>query len=151
MAESMEKILDNNVIDQIREAFEGLKEPVQVLFFGSELGCEYCDTTRQLLEELAAVNDLVSLSIHDIEKEAELATRFSVDKTPGIVIAAREGSEIRDLGIQFSGMPSGYEFGTLVNGILLASGREPGLSEKTREVLLNLKRPLLLQVFVTPT
>jgi alkyl hydroperoxide reductase subunit AhpF len=146
-----QRLLDDGVIGQIKEAFQQLKEPVQLLYFGSQQGCEYCETTLQLLRELAAAEDRLGLSIHDLDADRALALQYGVDKAPGIVIAAREGSQNRPLGMQFSGMPSGYEFGTLINAIMLASGRELGLSERTRQVLLALKKPLLLQVFVTPT
>ena len=151
MTAPAQRLLDDQVIGQIKEAFQQLKEPVQILYFGSQQRCEYCETTVQLLRELAATDDRLELSIYDLDADQALALQYGVDKAPGIVIAAREGSQTRILGMQFSGMPSGYEFGTLINGIMLASGREPGLSARTREVLLGLKKPLLLQVFVTPT
>ncbi len=147
----MEKILDKNVVDEITEAFAELKEPVQILFFASPENCEYCAETRQLLEEVAATNDLIGLSLHNLQADRQLAERFQVDKAPGVVIAAKNGNEVEDLGIRFSGLPSGHEFGTLINDILLVSRRDSGLGPKTREYLKGLDQPLLLQVFVTPS
>ena len=46
----MEKILDSQTIDQIRQAFDEIKEPVQVLLFTSSKNCDYCNETKQLLE-----------------------------------------------------------------------------------------------------
>ena len=151
MGAVMQKILDEQVVQQVREAFAELKEPVQILFFGSQENCNYCQDERQLLEEVAATHDLISLSMHDIEKDKAAAEKFNVDKAPGVVIAAKDGAEITDLGIRFLGIPSGHEFGTLINDILLVSKRDSGLSPKTREYLKGLDQPLLLQVFVTPT
>jgi len=56
-----------------------------------------------------------------------------------------------DYGIQYSGIPSGHEFSTLINDILLVSGRDSGLSPQTREFLQKLDKPVHFQVFVTPT
>ena len=56
-----------------------------------------------------------------------------------------------DYGIQYSGIPSGHEFSTLINDILLVSGRDSGLSEQARDFLQKLEKPLHMQVFVTPT
>jgi glutaredoxin-like protein len=148
---TVEKILDDRVAEQIHEAFAGLKEPVQLLFFGSKANCDYCSEVRQLLEEVAAFNDKLSLAIHDLQEDADTAAKFNVDKAPVIVIAAKEGNEVMDLGIQFSGIPSGHEFSTFINDILLVSGRDSGLSQQTREYLKNLDKPVHLQVFVTPT
>ena len=53
----MEKVLNDQIIKQITEAFAEVKEPVQVLYFGSKDNCEYCNETQQLLEEVTALND----------------------------------------------------------------------------------------------
>ncbi len=147
----MDKILDEHVVSQIREAFADFREPVQILFFGSKENCEYCGGTRQLLEELAATRDGLAVSSYDLDADRETAAKFGVDRAPGVVIAAKDGDEIKDLGIRFSGIPSGHEFSTLISDILMVSKRDSGLNEKTREYLKALDQPLLLQVFVTPT
>jgi len=151
MEKTIQKILDDQIVKQINEVFADLQEPVQVLYFGSRQNCDYCDEAQQLLEEVAAINDKIELSVYDIQENQDIASRFNVTNAPGVVIAAKDGSEVRDLGIQFSGIPSGHEFSTLINDILLVSKRDSGLSEKTREFLRNLDKPLHLQVFVTPT
>lgn len=147
----MEKVLNDQIIKQINEAFAEMQEPVQVLFFGSKDNCEYCDETKQLLEEVTALNDKLELSVYDVNENADVAGQFNVAYAPGIVIAAKDNAEVKNLGIQFSGIPSGHEFSTLINDILIASKRDSGLNEKTRAYLRNLKQPLHLQVFVTPT
>ena len=147
----MDKLLDDSVVGEIRGAFAGLKEPVQLLFFGSKKDCEYCDTTRQLLDEVSALHEALSLRTFDLEADSEAASKFQVDKAPCVVVAAKDGDEVKDLGIRFSGIPSGHEFGTLIGDILMVSRRDSGLSEKTREYLKGLNQPLLLQVFVIPT
>jgi len=147
----MEKVLNNQITKQITEAFAEVKEPVQVLYFGSKDNCEYCNETQQLLEEVTALNDKLGLSVYDMQEHKDVANKFNVTNAPGIVIAAKDGDEITNLGIQFSGIPSGHEFSTLINDIVIVSKRESGLNEKTREFLKNLDKPLHLQVFVTPT
>jgi glutaredoxin-like protein len=147
----MEKLLNEQVVSQISQSFEQMKEPVQILFFGSQDNCEYCTDTRQLLEEVAAIDEKLGLSIYDLQDNADMAAKFNVDKVPAIVIAARDGDQIANFGIQYSGIPAGHEFSTLINDIVLVSGRDSGLGVETREFLRNLEKPLYLQVFVTPT
>jgi glutaredoxin-like protein len=147
----MEKLLNEQVVSQIRQSFEQMTEPVQILFFGSQDNCEYCADTRQLLEEVTAIDEKLSLSIYDLQDNADMAKKFNVDKAPAIVIAGKDGDQVTDFGIQYSGIPAGHEFGTLINDILLVSGRDSGLSAEVREFLKNLEKPLHLQVFVTPT
>jgi glutaredoxin-like protein len=147
----MEKVLDPQITKQIQKAFDGIEEPVQVLLFTSQANCDYCNETQQLLEEVIALNDKVELSVYDIDENQDLAARFNVANSPGIVIAAKDGEDVKNLGIQFSGIPAGHEFNTLINDILIVSRRDSGLDAKTREYLKNLDKPLHLQVFVTPT
>jgi len=147
----MDKLLDDQIIQQIGEAFAQLKEPVQILFFGSRTQCDYCAEVQQLLEEVATTHDKVNVTVYDIQADRELADQYHVDKAPTIVVAAADGSQISNLGIQFSGIPSGHEFATLLNDIMMVSSRDSGLSAEVREFLKHLNQPLLLQVFVTPT
>lgn len=147
----MEKLLNEQVTGQIRQAFAELTNPVQILYFGAKEDCQYCAETRQLLAEISELDERISLSIHDLREDAALASEFKVDKAPAIVIAGKDGGNILDLGIQFSGIPSGYEFSTLITDILLASKRDSGLGAETRDFLKSLSKPLHLQVFVTPT
>ncbi len=147
----MEKLLNEQVTGQIQQAFAKLSNPVQILYFGAQENCDYCAETLQLLSEISELDERISLSTHDLTTDAALAAKFQVNKAPAIIIAGKDGDNILDLGIQFSGIPSGYEFSTLITDILLASERDSGLSDETRDFLKTLTQPLLLQVFVTPT
>ncbi len=146
-----ERLLNDEISGQIRDVFGGLREPVEVIFFGKKTDCTYCDDTRQLVEEVAGLSDKISLTTYDLDENAELAKQYRVDKAPGLVIAGRDGDQILDYGIRFAGIPSGHEFGALVHDIVLVSGGDSGLSPATREFLKGLDEPILLQVFTTPT
>jgi alkyl hydroperoxide reductase subunit AhpF len=57
----------------------------------------------------------------------------------------------KDYGIRFYGIPSGYEFSSLIEGIVAVGGRQPNLSKKTLSEIQGLNQPVHIQVFVTPT
>jgi alkyl hydroperoxide reductase subunit AhpF len=148
----MENLLSKEISQQVKEVFEQtLQQPVQILFFGSETRCEYCEPTLALLSEITPLSDSLSLTIHDVYKDPQMAIKFRVDKTPGIVIAARNGSEIIDYGIRYAGMPSGHEFTSLINDLIMVSQRATDLNDDTRAFLSTIDQEILLQVFVTPT
>ncbi len=147
----MAKLLNENVESQIREVFAGLKEPVHILFFGSQEDCEYCADTRQLVEEVTILSDKLSLESHNLHVDAELAREYNVDKAPALVIAAKDGEMITDYGVRLLGIPSGHEFTSFIQDILLVSSRDSGLTPATREFLKTINKPVHLQVFVTPT
>lgn len=146
-----EKLLDENIVSQVREVFAQLDQPVEVLYFGRRTDCEYCDDTLQLAEEVVAISDKLRLKIFDIDDDAEIAKQYNVDKVPGLVFAGRDGEQIVDYGIRMAGIPSGHEFSSLIHDLVLVSGRDSGLQDSTREFLKGLEQPVLLQVFITPT
>ncbi len=147
----MTQLLDKNIQQQVRDALAPMKEPVHILFFGSQQNCEACDDTRQLVEEVTALSDKLSLSVYDIDADLAIAAQYRVDKTPGLVIAAKNGDTITDHGIRFAGIPAGHEFASLIQDLIFVSSRDSGLSAATREQLKLLQKPVLLQVFATPT
>ena len=147
----MAQLLNADVVKQIEDAFAPMKEAVELLYFGKKDNCEYCADTKQLLGELAPISDKVSLAVYDIDDDADVAEKFNVDKAPGIVIAAKDGETVSDFGIRYAGIPSGHEFTSLIQDILLVSGRDSGLSQDMRDFLKDLDEPVLMQVFVTPT
>lgn len=147
----MEKMLTADIANQIKDLFLGLEQAVEILFFGQKEGCEYCAEVAQLVEEVAELNDLISVQIFDLDAESELAAAYNVNAAPTLVITARNGGELTDYGVRFLGAPAGHEFTTLIHDLLMVSKRRTELSDETRAFLNSLSEPLLLQVFVTPT
>ena len=147
----MTKLLNEDVQKQVSEAFEQLQEPVQILFFGSKEQCEYCDDTLKLVEEVAELSEKLSVQAFDVVADATVAELYNVSLTPGLVIAAVGEDGPIDYGVRYAGIPSGHEFSSLIQDLILVSGRDSGLSDQTRDFLSNLKEPVHLQVFVTPT
>mgnify|MGYP003702296953 CR=1 FL=1 len=147
----MTDLLNDDVKKQVSDAFGQLREPVQILFFGSKEQCEYCDDTLKLVEEIANLSDKLSVQAFDVDADAEVAENYNVTLTPGLVLTADGEDGPVDFGVRYAGIPSGHEFSSLIQDLILVSGRDSGLSEQTRDFLANLKEPVYLQVFVTPT
>lgn len=145
------RLLNDDITAQVRQVFNQLVEPVEVLFFGAKDDCDYCADTLQLVKEITDLDEKLSLSVYDVEDDHEVAQRYRVDKTPGLVIAGRDGDRLVDYGVRIAGIPAGHEFSSLVHDILLVSSRDSGLSDQTRAYLKGISKPVLLQVFVTPT
>lgn len=134
----------------VREAFEGLVQPVHLVLVTSEESGEYSEVARELLDEVAALHDQISLEVLDIEADAERAAALGVDKAPTVAFFA--GAERVDHGVRFAGLPSGYEFATLIETIRMMGGAaDTSLMPATTAFLEGLNAPLRLQVFVTPT
>lgn len=147
----MPSLLNEDIRKQIHEVFGQLQNPVQILFFGKKEDCNYCDDTRQLVDEVTSLSDKLGLNVYDIGDNKDIADQYEIDKAPSLVIAAKNGDQVIDYGIHFAGIPSGHEFSTLIHDLILVSSRESGLDENTRDFLKTLTDPVHLQVFVTPT
>jgi glutaredoxin-like protein len=128
------------------EFAQNLEKPVKIVMFTQEVECKFCAETRQLVQEVAALNNKISVEIYDFVANIDKAKQYGVDKVPAVVILGE-----KDYGIRFYGMPYGYEFQTLTEGIVNVSRGKTDLSEKTKEMLKEVKTPVHIQVFVTLT
>ncbi len=148
----MIKLLNLDLTDQVREIFKNqLVKPVTIIYFYSKVTCETCDETGQLLEEITDLSEKLHLISYEIENDQAQTQKYGIDLAPSLVVAEGEADKLVDHGIHFSGMPSGYEFGSLIQAIILVSTGDSGLSPSARKLVKELHKPIHLQVFVTPT
>ncbi len=130
--------------------FSALTEPVKIIVFTQKMECQYCAETRMIAEEVASLSDKISVEVFDFETHAEIAEEYNIDKIPATVIM-RGGDQPKDYGIRLFGIPSGYEFSTLIEDIMMVSKGESGLAAETKAWVANLTEPVHMQVFITPT
>lgn len=141
-------LMDHDTQNQVRNLLSAVTTPVTLRMFTQEFECGYCKETRQIVEEVAALSDKVTVEIADFVESKLLADSLNIDKIPAIAVQGENG---QDYGIRFFGIPSGYEFTSLLESILLVGTGAFELTESTRAFLDSLEKPLHLQVFVTPT
>jgi glutaredoxin-like protein len=107
--------------------------------------CQYCKPTRQMLEELAALTDRISLRQHIFEEDEQAVAQHGVERIPAIVLHSGDGRWLK-----YYGSPGGYEFVPLVETIVDISRGTNYLSNRIRKRLGKLKKDVRIQVFVTP-
>jgi glutaredoxin-like protein len=125
---------------------EALVNPVRLIMFTQELECQFCAQTKQLITELAGLNDKILAEVRDFVADADLAKQYGVDKIPAIVILGQ-----KDYGVRIYGLPYGHEFQTLVSALAAVSQGKTDLSEETKAKLQAINTPVHIQVFVTLT
>lgn len=140
--------IDQEEKNKIKELFtKHLKDEVKLLFFSKEDGCQYCGDTEEILAEVTGLDERVNFEKHLLGSEK--AEEFGVDRAPAIIFLNNEG---RDSGVHFYGIPSGYEFTSLIEDILDMSDHERiDLSEDIKKEVMAIDSDVLLQVFITPT
>ncbi len=108
--------------------------------------CGTCGDTHQLLEELVALSDKLTLEVHDFVAEQEAARAEGIEEIPAISLEGRNKGQVRYIGV-----PAGYEFASLVEDLIDVSRGTTGLEAHSREILAGLTEPVHIKVFVTPT
>lgn len=136
--------------NQLITEFKALDRPVKLFVFTQEFECQFCAETRQIVEELSDLSDKISYEIYDFMADKEVTRQYQVDKIPAVIVL-QGGDHPKDFGIRYYGIPSGYEFSSLIQDILMVSSGDSGLSTATKEWAAGLEAPVHLQVFVTPT
>jgi glutaredoxin-like protein len=139
-------LLNDQIRKDVGEMLGDLPNPVTLKVFTQSFECEYCKETRELVEEVAGLSDKVSVEVYDFEKDGSVAESLGVDKIPAIAIVGA-----KDYGVRLFGIPSGYEFGTLIEDIRMVSTGDSGLTPESRQMVAKLKEPVHIQVFTTPT
>jgi len=132
----------------VTEELAKLAGPVKLVVFGAQLGAgtEYAVETERLVREVAECSDKVAVEVYNLHIDREKAAGYGIDRVPAVVV---EGA--RDYGIRFFGIPAGYEFSNLIDGMQVAASGEPKLSPETLERVKGLTNPVHIQVFTTPT
>jgi glutaredoxin-like protein len=139
-------LLNDKIRKEVQSMLSDLPNPVTFKVFSQEFECEYCHETRELIEEVAAVSDKLSVEVYDFVKDKAVADALGIDKIPAVAIVGP-----KDHGIRLYGIPAGYEFGSLIEDIKLVSEGDSGLAPETRKMVASLTKPVKIQVFITPT
>lgn len=139
-------LLNDKDREHIKTIFQQLQNEVTLTLFTQEIECQYCRETHDILSELVQLHDKLNLKVYNFVTDKEMAEKYHVDKIPATIV---EGT--KDYGIRYYGIPSGYEFSSLLEDIIDVSKGESGLSEESKAMLKEINAPVRLQVFVTPT
>lgn len=145
--------LDEKIQGQVREMLAPIQNPVELVVFttsgielpGQEVGLQ--DETLGLLKEVVALNPNLSLEQRSLHADPE-AQSLGLNYAPTILLREK-GSQRSN--IRFLGLPAGYEFGTLIETLLMLGTGETKLGEKSQADLQKVSSPVRMQAFVTPT
>ena len=140
-------LITEDVAGQLKQEFARLQNPVRLAVFSQALVDPDSEQVRRLVEELAAVESRITAESYNFVLDKEKVEALAIRRTPAIAIMGAE----KDYGIRMYGLPSGYEFGSLVEAIIDVSGGQSGLSEDTKKALAAVQKPVHIQVFSTPT
>ena len=124
-------MLDTQMTQQLKQYLENLREPVELV---ASLGDdEKSRQTRELLEEIAALHDLVSVDLGGDD-----------ERKPSFIIRRASDAE---KWVRFAGLPMGHEFTSLVLALLWAGGHPPKVEEDLLEDIRRIEQDLEFEMF----
>ena len=133
--------------EAVRKEFQRIAGPVKLVVFSQELVAQdLCRQNEQLIKEVAALSDRISVEVLNPVVDRERAAAYGIEDVPATVV---EGA--RDYGVRFLGIPAGYEFSNLIDAIIAVSSGEAALTAETKSSLASLTDDVDIKVFSTPT
>jgi alkyl hydroperoxide reductase subunit AhpF len=140
-------LITDEVADQLKAELARMASPVRLAVFSQALADPESEQVKRLVEELAALEPKITALSYNFVLDKEKVEALGIKRSPAIAVMGAE----KDYGIRMYGLPSGYEFGLLIDAILDVSSGESGLSDATRTALGEIAKPVHVQVFSTPT
>jgi alkyl hydroperoxide reductase subunit AhpF len=132
----------------LKQHLAEIDKQVTVLLFTQTIGgSESGLVAKQVLDEVAGLNDKITVVEKNFVLDTEERGKYGIDKSPAIVLLS-DGVDTR---MRMYGAPTGYEFVGLVEAILIAGTGEVDLEEETLNLLATVDKPTNIQVFSTPT
>jgi alkyl hydroperoxide reductase subunit AhpF len=132
----------------LTEHLAALEKTVSLLLFTQTIGgSESGPVAKQVLDELARLNDKIRVEEKNFILDLDDRAKYGIDQSPAIVLLA-DGEDTR---MRMFGAPTGYEFVGLVEAILIAGTGRVELEDETRALIEAVDQPTKIQVFSTPT
>ena len=132
----------------LKQHLSSITTPVQLVLFTQAFGGTGSgDVTKQILGEIASLNDKITIVEKSFVLDHDDKAKYKVDKSPAIVIL-RDGIDTR---MRMYGAPTGYEFVGLVEAIIVAGTGNIDLDPETLKWIHAVDKPTHIQVFSTPT
>lgn len=142
----MQKLLDQDIQNQIKDFLSPMVNPVTLVLFTQDNPCDTCTETRQLLSEIAELNDKLTFIEKDLVEDIKDADLYGIEMTPSFVMLDHEG---KYRGVKFNGIPAGHEINSFLSAILDMSGVDFGYDEKLISRIQKINKPVNIKVFVT--
>jgi len=147
-------LLNDSTREEVRQILGEMTRPVRLVMFTQGAGgvpeCQTCGDARALAEEVSALNDKIHLEVRDLIADAALAEKLRIDKIPAMTVLSGDNPPL-DYRFRLYGVPAGFEFSTFIEDLLLVSNQAPNLSSQTLALLDQIREPVHIQVFTTPT
>ena len=127
----------------VRESLSGLKQPVRLVLFTKDTGCDSCSDAVAMAQAIKGAAPRVALEVYDLIMDRDKADEYGVQRAPSFVVQASDRRVVA-----FSGPLEGFSLILLLEAISgIASGRA-WFPEKVVDTLKLLEKSVRVQVIL---
>lgn len=138
--------MDEKTREELERLLGKLPARVEILYFTQENACPACRNQQHILEEIAKHSDQIQLKILDFLRNSGEVNKYHIDKIPATVLVGK-----KDYGIRLYGLTAGYEFQSLIEGIIMVATGKSGISKELEEMIGRIDQPVHIEVMTTLT
>ncbi len=88
-------MIDENLLDQMKKEFSHMKQPVRLILFTKDVGCETCPDALKVAKAIKARAPKVALETYDFVMDRDKVEQYGVTQVPATVVQARNGEMVR--------------------------------------------------------
>lgn len=127
----------------IRDSLGQLKQPVRLVLFTSDTGCDICPDALLTARAMKAASAKIALETYDIAMDRDKSEEYGVKRVPTFAVQAQDGRTIK-----FSGTLEGVSLLLLLEAAHSIAGARPWFPEKIRSALKMLTQKVPVQVLL---
>lgn len=139
----MAMMTNESLLNERHGALAHMKNPVRMVLFTSDVGCEACPGVRKLARAIKTHSPKIALEEYDLVMDRDKTVQYGIRMVPAIVVQGEEGYTAT-----FYGLIEDVFLGVLLDSILAISGKKEWFQEEIRNTLKLLARDVKIQVYV---
>ncbi len=139
----MTSMTNDSLLNERHDALAHMKNPVRLVLFTSDVGCEACPDARKLARAIKTHSPKIALEEYDLVMDRDKTTQYGIKRVPAMVAQGEEG-----YAVTFYGLLEDVFLGVLLETILAISENKIWFPDYIRETLNHLVEDVKLQVFV---
>ena len=125
------------------DALARMKNPVRLVLFTSDVGCESCPEAGKLARAIKTRSPKIALEEYDMVMDRDKTSQYGIKMVPALVVQGGEG-----YAVTFSGLIEDVFLDVLLDTILAVSEKKVWFPEKIRDTLKYLSEDVKIQVYV---
>jgi hypothetical protein len=127
----------------IRDSLGQLKQPVRLVLFTSDTGCDICSDALLTAQAMKAASSRIALEIYDITMDRDKSQEYGVKRVPTFVVQAQDGRIVK-----FSGALEGVSLLLLLDAVTSVTGKGAWFPDKIGNTLKLLSQTVPVQVLL---